>query len=411
MAAELVVQVLNGVVLGLLYGLIALGFMLILGTMEVINFSHGVCSRSVATSPWPSSPTSGGGAPSPSRRSAWGWSGSPSAGRPPDLREGSPVRAPVHLRRRAGPRGGDPPSSGSPRGYTIAAPAFAAGPFQLGFLFYSKYRVLVAVLAVALLTFVWWFLERTPYGAIIKAGAHDSEMVMALGIDLPRMRTWSSRSAPRWLAWRASSPRPMWSLKPTIGAEAVMPAFIVVVIGGIGSFWGAVDRAALLLGLASGLSQPGRAPRLHPGHVPADDRRPALAAPRASWGRSRSSIVSPGRGSPTGHRRRCWRSFGVAPPGPAGAAASRIHLPGDRGDDLGDLRPRVQPPARLHRPARLRARRLLRPGGILPGPQARSTGPAGAVAAPPGRDRGHRGRAGRWWPSSSPASAASTSRC
>ena len=42
MVAELLVQVLNGVVLGLLYGLIALGFMLILGTMEVINFSHGV---------------------------------------------------------------------------------------------------------------------------------------------------------------------------------------------------------------------------------------------------------------------------------------------------------------------------------------------------------------------------------
>jgi branched-chain amino acid transport system permease protein len=46
---------------------------------------------------------------------------------------------------------------------------------------------------------------------------------------------------------------PMWSLKPTIGAEAVMPAFIVVVIGGIGSFWGAVI-GGLLLGTVSGLS-------------------------------------------------------------------------------------------------------------------------------------------------------------
>ena len=40
--AELVTQLLNGVVLGLLYAVIALGFMLILGTMEVINFAHGV---------------------------------------------------------------------------------------------------------------------------------------------------------------------------------------------------------------------------------------------------------------------------------------------------------------------------------------------------------------------------------
>ena len=42
LAAELVTQLLNGAVLGLLYAIIALGFMLILGTMEVINFSHGV---------------------------------------------------------------------------------------------------------------------------------------------------------------------------------------------------------------------------------------------------------------------------------------------------------------------------------------------------------------------------------
>jgi branched-chain amino acid transport system permease protein len=45
----------------------------------------------------------------------------------------------------------------------------------------------------------------------------------------------------------------MWSLKPTVGAEALMPAFIVVVIGGIGSFWGAVI-GGLMIGLASGLS-------------------------------------------------------------------------------------------------------------------------------------------------------------
>ena len=52
---------------------------------------------------------------------------------------------------------------------------------------------------------------------------------------------------------------PMWSLKPTVGAEAVMSAFIVVVIGGIGSFWGAVI-GGLLLGTVSGLST-GGAPR------------------------------------------------------------------------------------------------------------------------------------------------------
>jgi branched-chain amino acid transport system permease protein len=252
-AAELVVQVLNGIVLGLLYGLISLGFMLILGTMEVINFTHGVLFAL-------------GGYFALALQPHVGW-------------WGALVLAPlgvglVGLALERGVRRtyGKDPLFGllftfgaalaleevirllwTPRGYTIAAPAFAAGPFQLGFLFYSKYRVLVAVLAIALLAFVWWFLERTPYGAIIKAGAHDSEMVMALGIDLPRMRSLVFALGTAMAGVAGVIAAPMWSLKPTIGAEAVMPAFIVVVIGGIGSFWGAVV-GGLLLGLASGLS-------------------------------------------------------------------------------------------------------------------------------------------------------------
>jgi branched-chain amino acid transport system permease protein len=140
-----------------------------------------------------------------------------------------------------------------PRGYTISAPAFVAGPFQWGFLFYSKYRVLVAILAVLLLAFVWWFLERTPYGAIIKAGAHDAEMVRALGIDLTRLRNLVFGLGTLLAGVAGVVAAPMWSLKPTVGAEAVMPAFIVVVIGGIGSFWGAVI-GGLMLGTVSGLS-------------------------------------------------------------------------------------------------------------------------------------------------------------
>jgi branched-chain amino acid transport system permease protein len=120
-------------------------------------------------------------------------------------------------------------------------------------LIYSRYRILVAVLAIVLLLLVWWFIERTPYGAVMKAGAHDSEMVRALGIDLGRMRSLVFSLGTVMAGVAGVIAAPMWSLKPTIGAEAVMPAFIVVVIGGIGSFWGAVI-GGLLLGTVSGLS-------------------------------------------------------------------------------------------------------------------------------------------------------------
>ena len=251
--AEFATHLLNGLVLGLLYAIIALGFMLILGTMEVINFAHGVLFAF-------------GGYFAMALQPHVGW-------------WAALLLAPLGvgliglvLERGVRRTYGRDPLFGllftfgaalvleevlrivwGPRGYTISAPAFVAGPFQWGFLFYSKYRVLVAVLAVLLLALVWWFLERTPYGAIIKAGAHDAEMVRALGIDLTRLRNLVFGLGTLLAGVAGVVAAPMWSLKPTVGAEAVMPAFIVVVIGGIGSFWGAV-LGGLMLGTVSGLS-------------------------------------------------------------------------------------------------------------------------------------------------------------
>jgi branched-chain amino acid transport system permease protein len=251
--AELVTQLLNGLVLGLLYALIALGFMLILGTMEVINFAHGVLFAL-------------GGYFALALTPHVGW-------------WGALLLAPLGvglvglgLERGVRRTYGKDPLFGllftfgaalaleevirivwSPRGYTISAPAFVAGRFEWGFLVYSRYRILVAVLAIVLLALVWWFLERTPYGAIMKAGAHDGEMVRALGIDLGRLRSLVFSLGTVMAGVAGVIAAPMWSLKPTVGAEAVMPAFIVVVIGGIGSFWGAV-LGGLLLGTVSGLS-------------------------------------------------------------------------------------------------------------------------------------------------------------
>jgi branched-chain amino acid transport system permease protein len=248
-----VTQLLNGLVLGLLYALIALGFMLILGTMEVINFAHGVLFAL-------------GGYFALALTPHVGW-------------WGALLLAPLGvglvglgLERGVRRTYGKDPLFGllftfgaalaleevirivwSPRGYTISAPAFVAGRFEWGFLVYSRYRILVAVLAIVFLALVWWFLERTPYGAIMKAGAHDGEMVRALGIDLGRLRSLVFSLGTVMAGVAGVIAAPMWSLKPTVGAEAVMPAFIVVVIGGIGSFWGAV-LGGLLLGTVSGLS-------------------------------------------------------------------------------------------------------------------------------------------------------------
>jgi branched-chain amino acid transport system permease protein len=251
--AELATHLLNGVVLGLLYAIIALGFMLILGTMEVINFSHGVLFALGGYFAMTLSPHVGWWAALLLAPLGVGLIGlvlelgvRRTYGRDPLFgllfTFGAALTLEEIIR-----------IIWSPRGYTISPPAFVSGPFTLGVLFTSKYRIFVALLALVLLALVWWFLERTPYGAIIKAGAHDSEMVRALGIDLSRMRNLVFGLGTALAGIAGVIAAPMWSLKPTIGAEAVMPAFIVVVIGGIGSFWGAVI-GGLMLGMVSGLS-------------------------------------------------------------------------------------------------------------------------------------------------------------
>ncbi len=100
---------------------------------------------------------------------------------------------------------------------------------------------------------VWLFLERTPYGAIIKAGAHDSEMVRALGINLSRLRLYVFAFGVALAALAGIIMAPIWGLRPHVGVDAVIPAFLIIALGGVGSFGGAVV-AGVLVGLTVGIT-------------------------------------------------------------------------------------------------------------------------------------------------------------
>jgi branched-subunit amino acid ABC-type transport system permease component len=253
MSAEFTSQALNGLVIGLLYSLIALGFNLTLAVMGVINFTHGVLL-------------------------AWGgyfaFTLGPIIGFWPALLispilvglMGLLLEFPVRRTYGKDPLFGLLLTAGAAMaleelirmiwgsvGRVLRAPEFVAGPISLGFMPYSKYRLFLAGLSVLLIFLVWAFLEKTPYGAIIRAGAFDSEMIMALGIDLKRMRTLVFGLAAGLAGIAGVVAAPLWSLKPTIGNDAIMPAFIVVIIGGVGSFWGMV-LGGLIVGIATSVS-------------------------------------------------------------------------------------------------------------------------------------------------------------
>lgn len=135
----------------------------------------------------------------------------------------------------------------------LALPAELSGAILVGGLIYAKYRIFASLAAVALIVLLWLFIEKTPYGAMIKAGAHDSEMVRALGINLTRLRLAVFALGSALAALAGIVLAPIWGVRPHMGVDAVIPAFVIIVLGGVGSFWGAV-LAGLMVGIVVGLT-------------------------------------------------------------------------------------------------------------------------------------------------------------
>jgi branched-chain amino acid transport system permease protein len=135
----------------------------------------------------------------------------------------------------------------------LMLPEVISGAFLMGDLVYSKYRFFASGFAILMIVLLWLFLQKTPYGAIIKAGAHDSEMVRALGINLSRLRLCVFGLGVALAAIAGVVMAPIWGIRPHVGVDAVVPAFLIIVLGGVGSLWGAVI-AGLMVGMVVGLT-------------------------------------------------------------------------------------------------------------------------------------------------------------
>ncbi|HUC68786.1 MAG TPA: branched-chain amino acid ABC transporter permease [Stellaceae bacterium] len=130
---------------------------------------------------------------------------------------------------------------------TVPPPSWAAGISSLGFMFYPTYRlVVVGIIAVALLA-LFVVLFRTRLGLIVRAGIEDSAMVDALGIDVDRVFMVVFGIGAMAAGFAGIVNAPVVSLTPDMGDAILVQTFVVVVIGGVGSFTGAI-----LGGLISG---------------------------------------------------------------------------------------------------------------------------------------------------------------
>ncbi|MBV9360610.1 MAG: branched-chain amino acid ABC transporter permease, partial [Betaproteobacteria bacterium] len=119
----------------------------------------------------------------------------------------------------------------------------------LGFTFYPKYRLFVMATAAVLIVLTWLFLERTRYGAIMRAGIENKEMVSHLGIDIHRLFTVAFALGAYLAGIAGALTAPIRGLSPGMGADMLGIAFVVVALGGLGNLLGAIV-AGLIIGIA-----------------------------------------------------------------------------------------------------------------------------------------------------------------
>ncbi|HKN10313.1 MAG TPA: branched-chain amino acid ABC transporter permease [Pseudomonadota bacterium] len=241
-------QVVNGLVLGFIYVLIAVGLSITFGLLGIVNFAHGAFFALGAYAAY-------------QLYQMFGW---PAVVFAPIVVGIVGMVVEVIIIRRL--YGKEPLLSlvvtfalalliealirvfwGSD-GKPFSPPPALAGVIEYGPLFITKYRVAVLVATTLTLAALWLFLSYTPYGRILRAGSRDPEMVDMLGINLPRVLTAVFGLGCALAAIAGVLAGPLWTVSPSMAANAIMPAFVVVAIGGLGSF-----RGATVAGLAVGV--------------------------------------------------------------------------------------------------------------------------------------------------------------
>ena len=138
----------------------------------------------------------------------------------------------------------------NPIGKRFDVPDLLVGVISVAGIYFPIYRVFVFVLAGVLTFGMWLFIEKTKFGSIIRAGTENIEMVNCLGINISRVFVLTFGLAMAIAGLSGVLAAPMRGIEPMMGDLVLGICFATVIIGGMGSFLGAI-----LGGLVVGLSQ------------------------------------------------------------------------------------------------------------------------------------------------------------
>jgi branched-chain amino acid transport system permease protein len=135
----------------------------------------------------------------------------------------------------------------------FAVPDWLQTPLSSDFFFLTGYRLFMVVLVVAAVLALFLVLQRTRLGIRIRAGTLDLETVSVLGINVRVLRNLNFGLGIFLAGLAGVLAAGMLGLQPTIGSSLIMPSFVAIIIGGLGSLPGTL-LGGLLIGAATGLA-------------------------------------------------------------------------------------------------------------------------------------------------------------
>lgn len=239
---QLGVQIFNGVILGLIFVLIASGLSLIFGVLGVINFAHGDLLVVGTYSAWAVSKATGSfflgvvvatiavaavGLVIERSMLQFTYTRSPilqfllTLGIAEILREGVQI---IWGRKNK----------------IFPLPEWGSGSVDLVLFSYPVYRLFVIAVTLVILLGLYLFLNRTDIGIVIRAASRDRDMTGALGVNVERVFIIVFVLGAALAGIAGALIGPIRSVSPTLGVDLLIPSFVVVIIGGLGSLRGSI---------------------------------------------------------------------------------------------------------------------------------------------------------------------------
>ena len=135
----------------------------------------------------------------------------------------------------------------------FSIPEFLGGQIHIGQFIYSNYRLAILAVTTTAIAGLWLLFNKTSFGLILRAGVSDVEMVRAMGINVKPILSTVFAIGVGLAAIAGGMSASLMGVHPAMGNEIITAAFVICVLGGLGSFWGVV-LAGMFVGVLKGVT-------------------------------------------------------------------------------------------------------------------------------------------------------------